>query len=366
MRDELLHAVESVLFEPHKLDNVTLRPLEAQFAQMMQQTHAYGVNSGTAGLFLALKACEVGKGDEVITVGNSDISTTAAISHCGAMPVLCDVKESDYTIDPARVESLISERTAALLPVDLYGYPADVKSLRAIADEHDLRIIEDAALATGAWDYGQPVGAFADVAVFSFSASKPLGSAGNGGMVVTSQEDIAQRIQLLRSYGRSLTNPAGGADYMEHVVEGYNLPLDPLEAAVVSVKLPFLEEWTEERRRIAALYAQGLSDLGVGLPSFRSESQPTYYLYVVRVQNRDEVHKALRERGVETGLHYLPPIYQQPVYRNRYISTCTLPVTEKVAQELLCLPITPELLESEVHHVVEVLRELIGERSISQ
>jgi len=359
MREALYQALEPILFEPHAFDNAALRPLEARFAQLMQRSYACGVNSGTAGLFLALKACEIGPGDEVITVGNSDISTTAAISHCGATPVLCDVLLTDHTLDPALVEPLITERTAAIVPVDLYGHPADVKRLRQTADRYGLKIVEDAALATGAWDYGQPVGAFADVAVFSFGAFKPMGSVGNGGMVVTDDTAIAERLQVFRSYGRARPKRAEDFLRMEHIVEGYNLPLDPLEAAVISVKLPLLEAWTARRRDIAALYSQGLSDLEVGLPTVRPDSQPTFYLYVIRVPNRDKIYQALRSRGVEAGLSYVPPIYRQPVYREQPGQWNNLPVTDRLAKELLCLPIAPELLNSEVEFVVATLKELM-------
>ena len=362
LQDLLLRRIASVLCQPHRLDNVSLRPLEARFAQMMQRAYAYGVNSGTAGLFLALRACGIGPGDEVITVGNSDISTTGAISHCGATPVLCDILETDYTMDNAKVEMLITERTAALLPVDLYGHTADVKSLREIADRYSLSIVEDAALATGACDYGEPVGQFAHVTVFSFGAYKPLGSVGNGGMVVTDDEAIAERLQLLRGYGRPPTNGLNESMYMDHLLEGYNLPLDPLEAVVVSTKLTFLVEWTERRREVATLYAEGLGDLEVGLPSFRSRSEPTFYTYVIQVQDRDAVYRMLRDRDIEVALYYLPPVHRQRAYVGHELGRSRLPVTDKVAERLLCLPVTPELRDSEVLYVVDALREVLRSR----
>ena len=206
--------------------------LESEFAAMVGARHAVAVHSGTVGLLLMLRACGIGIGDEVITVANSDISTTGAVHLCGATAILCDVRKSDYTLDAALVDNLITPRTRALLPVDLHGHPADVKALRAIADRHKLRIIEDAALASGARDYGLPLGAFADVAMFSFAPYKPLGSAGNGAMLVTDDDALMRNLRLLTGYG------AGGAleGKQDYVAEGYNAPLDPLQAALLRVK----------------------------------------------------------------------------------------------------------------------------------
>jgi dTDP-4-amino-4,6-dideoxygalactose transaminase len=317
------------------------------------------VHSGTVGLFLALRACGVGPADEVITVGNSDISTTAAISNCGARPVLCDVLETDYTIDPARVEPLITERTVAILPVDLYGHPADVKSLRQIADQHGLKIIEDAALATGACDYGYPVGAFADVTVFSFATFKPLGCVGNGGMLTTNDEQLARRIRLLCGYGHTPDRQADTPGHQMHVAEGYNMPLDPLQAALLTVKLPHLKEWTEKRRAIAMAYAEGLQDSGAILPGFRPESLPTFRSYTIRVKDQQAVYQAMRRAGVEVVLHYVPPIYRQPVYSDKLIGADRLPVTDQLGREIISLPVTVELDEDDIRFVVNTLRDIL-------
>ena len=355
MRAEILQALDPILFGPLWQGEQVRLALERRFAAAVQQSFACTVHSGTAGLFLALRACGVGPGDEVITVGNSDISTTAAISHCGATPVLCDVLETDYTIDPARVEPLITERTAAILPVDLYGHPADVKSLREIADRHGLNIVEDAALATGARDHGHPVGAFADVTVFSFAPFKPLGCVGNGGMLTTNDEQIARRIRLMCSYGHALDRQANTPGHQAHVAEGYNLPLDPLQAALLTVKLPHLKEWTEKRRAVAMAYAEGLRDSGAVLPIFRPQSSPTFRSYTIRVKDQQAVYQALRRAGVEVALHYVPPIYQQPVYRGKLPGSDGLLVTDQLAREIICLPVTVELDEDDIRFVVNTL-----------
>lgn len=359
MRAQILPTLEPVLFGPLFQARQVCCALEHDFAVVVQQSFACAVHSGTVGLFLALRACSVGPGNEVITVGNSDISTTAAISHCGATPVLCDVLETDYTIDPARVESLITKRTAAILPVDLYGHPADVKTLREIAERHGLKIVEDAALATGARDYGQSVGAFADVTVFSFAPFKPLGCVGNGAMLTTSNKQIARRIRLLCSYGHAINTQADMPGHQMHVAEGYNVPLDPLQAALLTVKLPHLRDWTRKRRDLVAAYAEGLRDSRVVLPVFRSESSPTFRSYTVRVKDQQMIYQALRRAGVEVVLHYVPPIYRQPVYGGSLPGSDCLPVTDQLAQEIICLPVTVELDEDDIRFVVSLLRDLL-------
>jgi dTDP-4-amino-4,6-dideoxygalactose transaminase len=359
MRTEILQALEPILFGPLSETEQVRHMLEQDFTATVQQSFACAVHSGTVGLFLALRACGVGPGDQVITVGNSDISTTAAISNCGAEPVLCDVLETDYTIDPAQVEPLLTERTAALLPVDLYGHPADIKSLREITDRRGLKIIEDAALAAGACDYGQPVGAFADVTVFSFATFKPLGCVGNGGMLTTNDEQIARRMRLLCGYGHTPDRRADTPGHQMHVAEGYNMPLDPLQAALLTVKLPHLKEWTEKRRAIAMAYAEGLQDSGAVLPSLRSESLPTFRSYTIRVKDQQAVYQALRRAGVEVVLHYVPPIYRQPVYSGRLRGADCLPVTDRLAQEIICLPVTIELDEDDVRFVIDILWDLL-------
>lgn len=364
MREEILRSLEPLLFDGRGEGAAVRCALEQRFAATMGQRHASAVHSGTVGLFLALKACGVAAGHEVITVGNSDISTTAAISHCGARPVLCDVLTDDYTINPDLVEALITERTCAILPVDLYGHPADVAALRPIADRHGLKIIEDAALATGASDRGAPVGAYADVAVFSFAPFKPLGCAGNGAMVTTGDDTIAERLQLLCSYGHDLSRQGDAPGHQRHVIEGYNMPLDPLEAALLAVKLPHLDEWTAVRRTLVEAYRAGLQDLSVHLPVFRRETAPTFRCYTILVPDQGAVYEGLLEAGIEAVLHYVPPVYRQLVYAARPpAGSDRLAVTERLARHLVCLPVSPELDLDDVGYVVDVLRRLIPART---
>ncbi|MDQ7859251.1 MAG: DegT/DnrJ/EryC1/StrS family aminotransferase [Armatimonadota bacterium] len=360
LRAELLAAVTPVLLGDVEAGEAARATFEEALAEVTGQRVALGVQSATAGLLLALRACDIGPGDEVITVANSDISTTAAISHTGATPVVCDVHPSDATIDPGRVEALVTPRTRAIVPVDLYGHPADVRSLRAIADRWGLRIIEDAALAIGAYDHGRSVGAFADAAVFSFSAYKPLGTVGSGGAVVTSDPALARRLRILRGYGAAPDGPVAATGHQSYVDEGYHLPLDGLQAAVLSVKLPYLSAWTRRRREVAAAYATGLRELPVNLPSFRAESEPTFRQYTIGVPQRDVVYRRLREAGVDAVLHYVPPMHWQPAYRGRDLrGSDRLPVTERLAARLLCLPVSPTLGAEDIAYVVDTLRDAL-------
>jgi dTDP-4-amino-4,6-dideoxygalactose transaminase len=360
LRNELVAAVEPVLLGDVETGDAVRTAFEEALAAAAGQRFALGVQSATSGLLLALRACGIGPGDEVITVANSDISTTAAISHAGATPVLCDVRAADATIDPGLVEALVTPRTRAIVPVDLYGHPADVRALRAIADRHGLRIVEDAALAIGARDHGRPVGAFADMVVFSFSAYKPLGTVGSGGAVVTSDPALARRLRILRGYGAAPDLPAAAPGHQSYVDEGYHLPLDGLQAAVLNVKLPQLPAWTRRRRDVAAAYATGLQALPVDLPSFRAESEPTFRQYTVGVPQREMVYRRLREAGVDVVLHYVPPMHWQPVYRDRGLpGSDRLPVTEHLATRLLCLPVSPALGAEDVAYVVDALRDAL-------
>lgn len=359
MREEILAAIEPFIFESLSKGESVRKNFERDFAQKVGQPFGCATHSGTIGLYLALRGCGVGTGDEVITVGNSDISTTAAISHCGATPVLCDVQESDYTIDPHLVEPLISERTKAILPVDLYGHPADVKQLREIANHYSLKIVEDAALATGSLDHYRPVGTFADVTVFSFAPLKPLGCAGNGAIITSHDEIIARRISILCGYGHAPENFQSRSGHQAHVEEGFNVPLDPLQAALLAVKLPFLEQWTEQRRTVVATYQHMLQDLAVQLPTFRPESNPNFRSYTIRVKNQQAIYQGLKKAGIEVVLHYTPPVYRQPVYPRGLPGSKYLPVTDRLAKELICLPVSAELTEKDVTYVAEVLRDLL-------
>ncbi|MEE3255244.1 MAG: DegT/DnrJ/EryC1/StrS family aminotransferase, partial [Chloroflexota bacterium] len=337
MRSDIMSRFEHVLLSEYSVGaHVAGEYLEQEFIKYIGHKYATGVHSATMGMLIGLRACGVMRGDEVITVGNSDISTTAAIHNVGATSVLCDIKMDDYTIDPEKVEALITKRTKAILPVDMYGHPSDVKVLRAIADKHNLAIVQDAALALGATDHGLAIGSFADVAVFSFAPLKPMGSLGNGGMVATSSPEIHRSIYLLTGYGHSGVFEDLELGHQDHIDEGYNVPIDPFQASLVSTKLPRLSEWTERRREIVSMYVDQLSGPGLHIPTFRPNSEPTFRCFTICVQDRGRILSTLRDNGVEAVLHYVPPVYRQSVYKDTMLANSELPVTDKVTDSLLC------------------------------
>ena len=361
MRDDIMNRFEHVLLSEYSVGaHLAGEKLEHEFLKYIGHKYVTGVHSATMGMLIGLRAVGIVQGDEVITVGNSDISTTAAIHNVGAHSILCDIKIDDYTIDPDKVEALITERTTAILPVDMYGHPSDVKALRAIAEKHNLAIVQDAALALGATDHGLPIGSYADVVVFSFAPLKPMGSLGNGGMVATSSTEIHRSIYLLTGYGH-----AGGFEGMElghqdHIDEGYNVPIDPFQASLVSTKLPKLSEWTQRRRAIVSMYTDKLEGPGLHVPTFRPTSEPTFRCFTICVQDRGRVLRVLRDNGVEAVLHYVPPVYRQSVYKDTVLANFELPVTDEVTNSLLCLPVSPELSDDQVLQVIQIVNDALA------
>ena len=359
LRDQFMAAIEPLVLNTYSHSAQVRAELEAAFAAEVNAKYAVAVGSGTIALFLALRACGIGPGDEVITVANSDISTTAAITNCGARPLVADVLPSDYTMNPDLVEALITPKTRALLPVDLHGHPANVKCLRELANQHNLKIVEDAALATGAQDYGRPVGAFADAAIFSLAPFKPFGSAGNGGIVVTDDEEIYRQLCLLADYGHAPRQPDQPAAYQNYIAEGYNVPLDALQAAILLVKLPYLKQWTAKRRAIGEALGAGLTDTSARTPQLRPESAPTFRSYTIRVDRQLEVHQALRDAGIEAVIHYAPPITHYSVYAGLFPNKDQLPVTERLGREIVNLPVSPEFTDEDVNYMIETTRNIL-------
>jgi dTDP-4-amino-4,6-dideoxygalactose transaminase len=329
---------------------------ERECAQFCGTAHAVGVGTGEAAVFLALQALGVGPGDEVITVPNTDISTCSAISHCGAQIVWADVDERTFNVDPARVAELIGPRTKAIIAVHLYGLPADMTALAAVADAHGVAIVEDAALAFGAAAGGRRVGGIGRVGCFSFAPHKILGAYGDGGLVTTNDPEVAAKVRLLAGYGEPFREAMAGPDgRLALVVEGYHSHLDLLQAAVLRVKLRHVGEWIEARQTRARLYDELLADSAVVTPFVPDDAKHVYRNYVVRIPHRDQVHDALGAHGIETALLYLPPLHLQPVYRALGYGAGSFPVAERLANELLCLPLYPELPDEAVALVARTL-----------
>jgi dTDP-4-amino-4,6-dideoxygalactose transaminase len=333
-----------------------VKELEEAFARYCEVSHAVGVDSGYSALELILRAYDVGPGDEVITTPNTFIATALAISSCGATPKFVDIDPKTYNLDPSKLEDVITPSTRAILPVHLYGQPADMVPILEIACRHKLLVIEDACQAHGARYKGRPTGSLGHAAAFSFYPGKNLGAYGDGGMVVTNDEDIAEKIRVFRHVGQKGKN--------KHIVKGFNHRLDNLQAAVVLTKLPYLDGWNESRRRVADQYNSLLQDLPVEIPDVMDSVEHIYHLYVIRTKRRDELDLYLNERGIDTGIHYPIPIHLQPAYKELGHRMGDFPISETLADEILSLPIYPELREEQIRHIVEVIQSFFEQKLV--
>ncbi len=311
------------------------------------------VNSGTDALHLALWGCAVGPADEVITVAHTAVATVAAIRLTGATPVLVDIDPDTYTLDPATLESALTARTKAIVPVHVYGQAADMEPICRFADSHNLLVIEDCAQAHGATYHGRPVGTIGHAGCFSFYPTKNLGALGDGGAVISTDPELLKRIRLLREYGWSPE-----ARYVSQV-EGTNSRLDELQAAVLRVKLTQLESWNERRRAIARRYDSGLGH-SLRAPHTRPGCEHVYHLYVVRSRQRDSLREQLQNRGIGTAIHYPVPVHRQPAYA---AAETVLPVTEHLAGKILSLPMHPFLSDDDVARVIDATLSILGSRS---
>jgi dTDP-4-amino-4,6-dideoxygalactose transaminase len=324
-----------------------LTRFEEEFAAYCGTHHCVGVGSGTAAIHLSLEALGVGPGDEVIVPANTFIGSVLPVLRLGALPVLVDCDEATATIDVDRVAAAIGRRTKALIVVHLYGQPADVDPLLELCETHDLFLVEDACQAHGARYKGRRVGSLGTAAAFSFYPAKNLGALGDGGAVTTADEKLASRVRLLRDFGRT--------DKYVHAVAGANERLDTIHAAVLRVKLRHLERWNTLRREHAASYGRALASTKLRLPVTAHWAEHVWHLYVVRSARRDAMRAALAEQGVETGLHYPLPLPSQPALQRLGHVAGEFPVTERWANDLLSLPMFPELEPHEITMVGEVI-----------
>jgi dTDP-4-amino-4,6-dideoxygalactose transaminase len=321
---------------------------EAAFAGYCGAAHAVGVASGTDAITIALQAAGIGAGDEVITAANTCVPTVAAIEAARAQPVLADVDPRTHTLDPARLDELLTERTRAVVPVHLYGQCADMAPIIEVARRHGLKVIEDAAQAHGAGYRDNRAGTLADAAAFSFYPTKNLGALGDGGAVVTNDAELAEQARLLRSYGER--------ERYDSVRSGWNSRLDTVQAAILSAKLGRLADWTERRREIASNYLDGLSDCPLGLPTEAEGRHHVYHLFVVTVADRDGFRRTLQESGIGTLVHYPRPVHLQPAYAGLATPDGRLAESERLAAHIVSLPLFPELEQGEVEAVVAAVR----------
>lgn len=349
IKDEVNIAISEVLDSSHFVLGEKVEAFERNFADYTQTRFAFGVNSGTSALHLALLAAGVGPGDEVITVSFTFIATAAAITYTGAKPVFVDVDPETCTIDPDKIEAAITAQTRVIMPVHLYGTCADMDPIMDLARRHNLIVIEDAAQAHGAEYKRRRAGSIGELACFSFYPGKNLGAYGEAGAVVTNEEKFVDIIKQLRDQGQSTKY------YHERV--GYNYRMEGLQGAVLGVKLRHLEAWTEARRKHAATYQQELAGSGPRLIAEPKNSRSVYHVFPLFLGARDELRNHLQGAGVSTGIHYPIPVHLQRAYRDLGYTAGDLPVTERLCKEMLSLPMYPELTGEEIAHITDSVRE---------
>lgn len=349
IKEEVDEAIAGVLNRSDYILGEKVADFESAFANFCEAAHAVGVDSGFSALELILRAFGVGPGDEVITAANTFIASALAISNVGARPVLVDMEPDSYNLDPEKLEQAITPATKAIMPVHLYGQPADMDPILAVAREHGLQVVEDACQAHGARYKGRRTGGLGDAAAFSFYPSKNLGAYGDGGMVVTNDAAIAERVRLLRNLGQSVK--------YHHTIKGFNHRLDTLQAAVLCAKLPHLDRANASRRRAAEQYDRELADLPVVTPVKKSWAEHVYHLYVIQAEERDALQEHLGAAGVATGIHYPIPIHVQPAYDELGYRQGDFPETERYAKRILSLPMFPGITPEAVRHTVNSITE---------
>ena len=349
IKEEIDSAVLGVLESTQFVLGKEVAAFEEEFAAYCQSDHGVAVNSGTSALHLAFLAAGIGAGDEVITVANTFIATVAAIRYTGATPVLVEMDPVSYTMDPSTIEAAITERTKAICPVHLFGQMADMDAIMAIADKHNLLVIEDAAQAHGAEYNGRRAGSIGHIGCFSFYPGKNLGAYGEGGLVTTNNGEYAHAIQMMRDWGAEKK--------YYHDLPGFNYRMAGMQGAILRVKLRHLEDWTQARRAHAAYYDQLLADADVATPTAMPHARHVYHLYVIRSSQRDALQNALGEKKIYTGIHYPIPVHMQKAHADLGYKQGDFPVTEKAADEILSLPMFAELLDEEIVQVCEAIKE---------
>jgi len=353
IKEEVLSEISEALDSMQLFLGKNVQALESEFAGFCGTEFAIGVSSGTDALHIALRACGIGPGDEVITVSHTFIATVEAIILAGAKPVLVDINPETYNMDTSQLKKAITSKTKAIIPVFMYGHPADMDPIIGIARAHGLKIIEDACQAHGSEYKGRRAGSIGDVGCFSFYFTKNLGAYGEGGIITTSDPEIAQRCRMLRDHGQN--------EKYRHAIIGMNGRLDELQAAVLRIKLPHLEDWIEKRRSLAQAYNEGLPD-SIIKPQEMPWAKHVYHLYVVRIPEREQLREWLESKGIGTGMHYPIPVHLQEAWRASGGEKLSLPVTESITKEILSLPIYPELTIEEVDIVCKHVREFIDSR----
>ena len=352
IKSEIDRAIARVLESGQFILGNEVAAFEENFAAYCSAAHCVGLNSGTSALHLALLAAGVGPGDEVITVPFTFVATIAAIHYTGATPVFVDIDPVSYTMDPDKLERAITARTKAILPVHLYGQPAEMDPILEIARGHSKIVIEDAAQAHGAEYKGRRVGSLGEIACFSFYPGKNLGAYGEGGAIVTNNSEYDRIVRALRDWGQSRR--------YYHNLRGFNYRMEAMQGAILRVKLRHLERWTEVRRYTADLYREVLPDAGIGLPAEMPYSRHVYHFFAVRTSGRDAMVRRLADAGVQAGIHYPIPVHLQPAYTDARYKEGDFPVSEQIAKEILSLPIYPEMTRAQIDKVAGIISSTAG------
>jgi dTDP-4-amino-4,6-dideoxygalactose transaminase len=351
IKDEIDAAIQRVVDSTSFILGPDVGAFEEEFARFCGVQHVVGVDSGTAALHLAFLTCGIGPGDEVITTPHTFVATIGMLCRVGARPVFVDIDPRTYNMDPVTIGAAITKRTKAIMPVHLYGQPAEMDPILEIADRHGLKVIEDAAQAHGAEYKGRRAGSMGHVAIFSFYPGKNLGAYGDAGALVTDDEEMAEKVRMLRNHGRR--------DKYEHLLQGFNYRMDTLQAAILRAKLAHLEEWNEARRRHVTIYRELLSDLDLVLPYEPEHVRAVYHIFAVRLQERDALREHLKARGISTGIHYPIPLHLQPAYRHLAYKEGDFPITEECARQVLSLPMYPELTQEQMEEVTRAIKEFM-------
>mgnify|MGYP001819789016 CR=1 FL=1 len=350
IRDEVAAAMEEVIDTTSFAGGPQVKRFEDNFAKYCESKHAIGVGSGTDALWMALIGLEIGEGDEVITSPGTFVATAEAVTYCGATPVFVDIEPETYNLDPAMIEASLTPRTKAIIPVHLFGQPADMDPILEIGRKHDLVVIEDACQAHGAEYKGHRAGSLGDVGCFSFYPGKNLGAYGEAGAVVTNDSNLAETLRMFRDHGQQKK--------YYHSIVGWNSRMDGLQGAVLDVKLGYLPAWTEARRKNAEIYNRLLSEIPtMTTPAEADYARHVYHVYAIRAKNRDELMRRLSDSGIACGIHYPVPLHLQEAYTFLGYKKGDFPVAEQSAEEFVSLPMFPELTEESICYIVEKIKE---------
>lgn len=354
IKSEIDKAIESVLDSGQFILGPQVKRLEESIAAYIKASYAIGVGNGTDALVIALRACGIGPGHEVITAPFTFFASAESVSAVGAKPVFVDIDPKTFNIDAAKIEKAITSKTRAIIAVHLFGQTADMESIMDIAKKHDLLVIEDACQAMGAEYMGKKAGSLGHVACFSFFPTKNLGTYGDGGIIVTSDAQIEQKARMLRAHGSTKK--------YYHEMIGYNSRLDELHAAILNVKLKYLDQWNEKRRRNAAIYDKLLKECGVVTPYVAPYAKHIYHQYVIQVERRDELAATLKAKGIASAVYYPLPLHLQKAYKDLGYREGDMPYAEAACKKVLALPMYPELEPEQIEYVAEAIKDFVSER----